>query len=101
MKPLTVSVLALVVAASLDMATTVRGITNGTHYEANAIGAAFQSRFGLLEGMIAREILVAVPLAIIGAVYLYHRTKSIRKASLAVWIIAVAHIIAAINNIIV
>lgn len=100
MNTLAASVLTLGVGASLDMVTTVRGITNGTHEEANAIALAFQQRFGLLEGMILRECLIAVPLAIIGAVYLYHRTKSLRMASLAVWCIAAVHIIAAINNII-
>jgi len=92
--------IALAISAALDMATTMSGISTGCT-EANYIALVFQQRYGVLKGMIMREFLVTVPLAIAGAWLLYHRTRSVRIASLAVWVITVAHVIATINNMII
>jgi len=92
--------IALAISAALDMATTMSGISTGCT-EANYIALVFQQRYGVLEGMIARELLVAVPLAIAGTWFLHHRTRSVRIASLAVWVIALAHVIATINNVLI
>lgn len=99
MRSIYYSAIAFIVFASMDMETTVRGITNGTHDEANMVALFFQSRFGLLEGMVLREILIGIPLAGIGAVFLWKKTKSYTIASLPVWGVASVHLIATINNI--
>ena len=95
--PIFIASIALAVSATTDMATTMSGISTGCT-EANYIALVFQQRYGLLNGMIAREFLVTVPLAIAGAWLLYHRTRSVRIASLAVWVSAAAHVVATINN---
>jgi len=98
--PIFIASIALAISAALDMATTIIGISTGCT-EANYIALVFQQRYGVLEGMIARELLVTVPLAIAGAWFLHHRTRSVRIASLAVWVIALAHVIATINNVLI
>jgi len=98
--PIFMASIALVVSATTDMETTLSGISTGCT-EANFIALVFQQRYGVLNGMIAREFLVTVPLAIAGAWFLYNRTRSVRIASLAVWVITAAHVVATINNVLI
>ncbi|CAB4172172.1 hypothetical protein UFOVP930_53 [uncultured Caudovirales phage] len=98
--PIFIASIALAVSATADMATTMSGISAGCT-EANFIALVFQQRYGVLNGMIVREFLVTLPLAIIGTWFLYRRTRSVRMASLAVWVIVAAHVIATINNVLI
>lgn len=98
--PIFIASIALAVSAIADIATTMSGISTGCT-EANYIALVFQQRYGLLNGMIAREFLVTVPLAIIGTWFLYRRTRSVLIASLAVWVIVPAHVIATISNVLI
>jgi len=98
--PIFIASIALAISAALDMATTMSGISTGCT-EANFVALVFQQRYGVLEGMIMREFLVTVPLAVIGTWFLYRRTRSIRIASLAVWVIVPAHVIATISNVLI
>lgn len=98
--PIFIASIVLTTSAIADIATTLSGISTGCT-EANFVAQFFQQRYGLLEGMIVRELLVTLPLAIAGAWFLYHHTRSVRIASLAVWVIAAVHVIATISNVLI
>ena len=98
--PIFIASIVLTMSAIAAIATTLSGISTGCT-EANFVALVFQQRYGLLEGMIVREFLVTLPLAIIGTWFLYRRTRSVRIASLAVWVIVPAHVIATISNVLI